>query len=261
MSKEPLIQIKNLSKIYKYGTINYSTLVDDFSEFISNRIKKNKIYMNVDKDNNLFFSETKKKKYFYALNKVNLEVKRGEAVAIIGKNGSGKTTLVKCISRICYPTSGEIVLYGKVAPIFLNISSIINPELTGKENIYLMTKEEIEEKIDNIISFSELEKFVDTPVKRYSTGMNSRLAFSIIVHLNVDIFLADEILSVGDQEFKEKCIFKLNDLILNHGKSLILISHEREVVKSICSRAYVLENGICTEKNNIKEAFDYYEKI
>ena len=242
-----VLEVKNLSKIYNYGSINYSTLVEDFSETIKNLTKKKKTFLNQDSKKKIFFSDKKKIKSFYALKNVNFELKKGDALAILGKNGSGKTTLIKCISKIAYPSEGVIQVNGKVAPIFLNIGNLINPEMTGLENIYFlgamygMNKEEIGNKIKDIIEFSELAEFMNTPVKRYSTGMNSRLAFSIIIHLDVDIFLADEILSVGDQNFKKKSITKLKSLIKDYGKSLILVSHEKALVQEICHKAIILD--------------------
>ena len=265
-SKEILLEIKNLSKIYKLGTINYSTLIDEITEYFSNIFRKKKSYMTKNSENNLYFAEKKTNNPFFALKDINLKICKGQAITILGKNGSGKTTLLKCISRICYPSNGTIEINGLVAPIF-NIGSTINPELTGLENIYFigamygMKKNEIEKKIDKIIEFAEIEKFINTPVKRYSTGMNARLALSIVIHLDVDIFLADEVLTVGDKNFKIKCMVRFKHLIENEKKSIIFVSHERELVKMICTHGIVISKGNSSDLMNIEEAYSYYEKV
>ncbi len=262
--KAKLLEIKNLSKIYKFGTINYSTLINEVSEFISNIFKKKKDYMTIDENKKLYFTNNVINKKFFALKNVNFDVYEGQSVAILGKNGSGKTTLLKCISKICYPSDGSIEINGKVAPI-LNVGSTINPELTGLENIYFiaamygMEANEIEKKIDNIIKFAEIEKFIDTPIKRYSTGMNARLALSIVIHLDIDIFLADEVLTVGDKNFKDKCMKRFKQLVQQEKKSIILVSHERELVKMICTHAIVISKGVATNIMKIDDAYDYYD--
>jgi len=264
--KKKLLEIKNVNKIYKFGTINYSTLIDEIQEFFSNIFKKKKSYMTRSADNNLYFNEKIANKSFFALKDINLSVYEGQAIAILGKNGSGKTTLLKCISRICFPSSGHIEVNGSIAPI-LNIGSTINPELTGLENIFFigamygMKKKEIQIKQNQIIKFAEIEKFIDTPVKRYSTGMNARLALSIVIHLDVDIFLADEVLTVGDQNFKMKCIKKFKELLENDKKSIILVSHEIELVKMICTHAIVIIKGNSSKLMQIDEAYDYYNNL
>jgi lipopolysaccharide transport system ATP-binding protein len=264
--KKKLLEIKNVNKIYKFGSINYSTLIDEIQEFFSNIFKKKKSYMTRSADNNLYFSEKIVNKSFFALKDINLNVYEGQAIAILGKNGSGKTTLLKCISRICFPSSGHIEINGSIAPI-LNIGSTINPELTGLENIFFigamygMKKKEIQIKQNQIIKFAEIEKFIDTPVKRYSTGMNARLALSIVIHLDVDIFLADEVLTVGDKNFKMKCIKRFKELLENDKKSIILVSHEIELVKMICTHAIVITKGNSSKLMQIDEAYDYYNNL
>jgi len=241
-------------------------LIDEIQEFFSNIFKKKKSYMTKNSENNLYYTEKKTNNPFFALKDINLKICKGQAIAILGKNGSGKTTLLKCISRICYPSNGTIEINGLVAPIF-NIGSTINPELTGSENIYFigamygMKKNEIEKKIDKIIEFAEIEKFINTPVKRYSTGMNARLALSIVIHLDVDIFLADEVLTVGDKNFKIKCMDRFKHLIENEKKSIILVSHERELVKMICTHGIVISKGNSSDLMNIEEAYSCYDKV
>ncbi len=263
--KDKILEIKNLSKVYKFGTINYSTLIDEISEFFSNIFKKRKNYMTTDIHKNIYFNDKVVNKSFFALKNINLDVYKGQAIAILGKNGSGKTTLLKCISKICYPSNGTIEINGRVAPI-LNVGSTINPELTGLENIYFigamygMEKNEIEKKISKIIEFAELEKFVDTPIKRYSTGMNARLALSIVIHLDIDIFLADEVLTVGDKNFKKKCMERFKFLVQKEKKSIILVSHEKELIEMICTHAIVISKGEASNLMSINDAYNYYNE-
>lgn len=191
--------------------------------------------------------EANKKEDFWALNGVSFEVKKGEKIGIIGKNGAGKSTLLKVISRITEPTDGRIEFYGKISSM-LEVGTGFNAELTGRENIYLngailgMTKSEIDEKFDAIVEFSEVGKFIDTPVKRYSSGMFVRLAFAVASNLDPDILLVDEVLAVGDARFQKKCINKMKS-IAESGKTILFVSHQMNTIRQLCDRVIVLKEG------------------
>lgn len=198
--------------------------------------------------NKLFHpKQTNQKEDFWALNGVTFDVKQGEKVGIIGKNGAGKSTLLKIISRITEPTDGKIEFYGKISSM-LEVGTGFNGELTGRENIYLngailgMTKAEIDEKFDDILEFSEVGKFIDTPVKRYSSGMFVRLAFAVASHLDPDILLVDEVLAVGDTRFQKKCINKMKS-IADSGKTILFVSHQMNTIRQLCDRVVVLKEG------------------
>lgn len=191
--------------------------------------------------------QANQKEDFWALNGVNFEVKQGEKVGIIGKNGAGKSTLLKIISRITEPTDGKIEFYGKISSM-LEVGTGFNRELTGRENIYLngailgMTRAEIDAKFDDILEFSEVGKFIDTPVKRYSSGMFVRLAFAVASHLDPDILLVDEVLAVGDTRFQKKCIQKMRS-IADSGKTILFVSHQMNTIRQLCDRVIVLKEG------------------
>lgn len=194
-----------------------------------------------------FLHPIKNKEDFWALNGVSFDVKQGEKVGIIGKNGAGKSTLLKIISRITEPTDGKIEFYGKISSM-LEVGTGFNGELTGRENIYLngailgMTRDEIDQKLDDIIEFSEVGKFIDTPVKRYSSGMFVRLAFAVASHLEPDILLVDEVLAVGDTRFQKKCIEKMRS-IADSGKTILFVSHQMNTIRQLCDRVVVLKEG------------------
>jgi len=189
----------------------------------------------------------KKKKDFWALKDINLEIRRGETIGIIGRNGAGKSTLLKILSQITPPTRGKITLGGRVASL-LEVGTGFNPELTGRENIYLngailgMKRKEISRKFDEIVKFSEIEKFLDTPVKRYSSGMYVRLAFAVAAHLEPEVLLVDEVLAVGDAEFQKKCLGKMGE-VGEHGRTVIFVSHNMAAIRSLCDKVALIEKG------------------
>jgi len=226
------IKVENISKKYQIGeNKNFPTLRDKLME-LPNRI----------------FKGPRKNKEFWALKDVSFEVKQGEVVGIIGRNGAGKSTLLKILARITEPTSGKITMYGRVASM-LEVGTGFNQELTGRENIYLngaiigMKRAEIEKKFADIVAFSGVEKFLDTPVKHYSSGMYVRLAFAVSAHLDADILLVDEVLAVGDAEFQKKCLGKMSSLA-NSGKTVIFVSHNIGAIKSLCSHCLWINNGV-----------------
>ena len=198
----------------------------------------------------------------WALKDVNFEVKRGEVLGIIGRNGAGKSTLLKILSRITEPTEGQVAITGRVASL-LEVGTGFHPELTGRENIYLngavlgMTRAEIRRKFDEIVAFAEVERFLDTPVKRYSSGMYVRLAFAVAAHLEPEILVLDEILAVGDATFQKKCISKMED-VAGRGRTVIFVSHNMALVKSLCTRANVLDGGHMVKESGVEAAIDFY---
>lgn len=213
--------------------------------------------------NKLFHpKQANQKEDFWALNGVTFDVKQGEKVGIIGKNGAGKSTLLKIISRITEPTDGKIEFYGKISSM-LEVGTGFNGELTGRENIYLngailgMTKAEIDEKFDDILEFSEVGKFIDTPVKRYSSGMFVRLAFAVASHLDPDILLVDEVLAVGDTRFQKKCINKMKS-IADSGKTILFVSHQMNTIRQLCDRVVVLKEGQVIYDGEVEEGIRLY---
>jgi lipopolysaccharide transport system ATP-binding protein len=200
--------------------------------------------------------------YFWALKELNFEIKRGEAVGIIGKNGAGKSTLLKVLSKITYPTKGRIEINGRVSSL-LEVGTGFHPELSGRQNVYLngtilgMTRREITAKFDEIVAFSGVEKFIDTPVKHYSSGMKVRLAFSVAAHLEPEILIIDEVLAVGDAEFQKKCLGKMED-VTGEGRTVIFVSHNMGAVKSLCSKGVVIEKGLIEMVGSVSEALQSY---
>lgn len=242
MNENCVIKIENLSKEYRLGVIGSGTLRRDLQSWYA---KKRGI-----EDPNLRIGAKAYTKgdTFLALDSLNLEINRGERVGIIGANGAGKSTLLKILSRITAPTGGKVCFRGRVASM-LEVGTGFHGELTGRENIYLngailgMSKEEIASKIDSIIEFSECEKFIDTPVKRYSSGMFVKLAFAVAAHLNAQIILMDEVLAVGDMNFQKKCIAKMRELALNENRTVLYVSHNMNTIRELCDRCIVLDHG------------------
>ena len=213
----------------------------------------------------LFKLKKYEKNDFWALKDINFVLRKGERLAIVGRNGAGKSTLLKLISRITEPTEGRIEYYGKVAAM-LEVGTGFNMELTGRENVYLngailgMTKEEIDARFDSIVEFSEVEQFIDTPVKRYSSGMMVRLAFAVASTMDPDILIVDEVLSVGDMKFREKCLQRMND-IARSGKTILCVSHVMNIVRGLCNRAIVLEHGKMIYDGEVEHAIKLYNGI
>ncbi|SMO74512.1 ABC-2 type transport system ATP-binding protein/lipopolysaccharide transport system ATP-binding protein [Melghirimyces algeriensis] len=205
----------------------------------------------------------KRHQEFTALNNVSFQVKKGESYAIIGKNGAGKSTLFKVLSGIIYPDSGTVNVHGKVAPL-IELGAGLSRDLTGAENIRLncaifgLDKKTIEEVYPKIVEFSELEEFIHTPVKFYSSGMKARLGFSIAIHIDADIILIDEVLAVGDKDFKKKCYAKMNEL-RDSGKTIVIVSHSMKPLRDICDRALILDKGKVVEVGEINEMIDKYQ--
>ncbi len=233
---EPIIEIRDVGKKYNiyHQREKYLSLRDLMTQFFTSPFKTIK--------------EKMTREEFWSLRNISVDIARGETVGIIGANGAGKSTLLKILSKITPPTEGEIIIRGKVASL-LEVGTGFHPELTGRENIYLngailgMTKKEIQQKFDSIVEFSGVEKFLDTPVKRYSSGMYVRLAFSVAAHLEPDVLIVDEVLSVGDAEFQKKCLNKMNTVVSEDGRTVIFVSHNMNAIKKICQKCILLKNG------------------
>ena len=261
MSKDVILKVENVSKQYRLGLIGTGTLSHDLNRWWHKIRGKEDPFLKIGETNDR--STSGDSKYVWALKDINFEVERGEVLGIIGKNGAGKSTLLKILSQVTGPTTGFIKSKGRIASL-LEVGTGFHPEMTGKENIFLngailgMTKKEISSKLDEIITFSGCERYIDTPVKRYSSGMKVRLAFAVAAHLEPDILVVDEVLAVGDAEFQKKAIGKMQDISKGHGRTVLFVSHNMMSVKSICTKAMILEQGRITNYGNVNEMVDNY---
>ena len=242
-----VIKVENLSKAYQLGHIGSGTLSRDVDRFWQTKILGNEDpFLKIGETNDR--SVKGDSDIVWSLKDINFEVNQGDAVGIIGKNGAGKSTLLKLLSRVTGPTTGQIKVKGRIASL-LEVGTGFHPELSGKENIYLngailgMRKKEITRKLDEIINFSGVERYIDTPVKRYSSGMYVRLAFAVAAHLESEILIVDEVLAVGDAEFQKKCLGKMGDISKGEGRTVLFVSHNMSSVKTLCTKGIVLENG------------------
>jgi lipopolysaccharide transport system ATP-binding protein len=238
-----VISVENLSKIYQLGVIGTGTFFGDLNRWWARKMGNPDPYAKIgEKDHGNRMGET-----IHALQDINFKVTQGEALGIIGRNGAGKSTLLKILSQVTAPTSGEIKTKGRIASL-LEVGTGFHPELTGRENIYLngailgMSRAEVNRKFDEIVNFSGVEKFIDTPVKRYSSGMYVRLAFSVAAHLEPDILVVDEVLAVGDAEFQKKCLGKMGS-VAGEGRTVLFVSHNMSAINRLCSRALLFEKG------------------
>ena len=253
---ELMIKVEHVTKEYRLGAIGGTTLRDELQR---RRAKRKHLE---DPTRKIGAKEINVGEKFMALNGVSFEVKKGEAVGIIGHNGAGKSTLLKLITRITAPTSGDIYLNGRVASM-LEVGTGFHPELTGRENVYLngailgMTKKEIDAKMEDIIEFSEVRQFIDTPVKRYSSGMYVKLAFSVAAHLDSEIMIMDEVLAVGDVAFQNKCIKKMRE-VADSGRTILYVSHNMSTIRTLCDRCVVLSRGQVIFDGGVEEAISHY---
>ena len=261
MSK-PIIHVENLSKAYQIGQIGTGTISRDIERFWITKIRgKEDPFLKIGETNDR--SAKGNSDIVWSLRDINFEINQGEAVGIIGKNGAGKSTLLKLLSRVTSPTTGEIKVKGRIASL-LEVGTGFHPELSGRENIYLngailgMRKKEITRKLDEIIDFSGVERYIDTPVKRYSSGMYVRLAFAVAAHLESEILIVDEVLAVGDAEFQKKCLGKMGEISRGEGRTVLFVSHNMAAVKSLCSKGIVLENGLIKKIDTVENVVGYY---
>jgi lipopolysaccharide transport system ATP-binding protein len=261
LAKDIVIHAHNISKHYRLGVINHGTLYRDLQSWWA------KVRGNPDPNATLGGDWSCSKHrvegdLFHALEEVSFDVSRGEILGVIGGNGAGKSTLLKVLSRITAPTNGWIGLSGRVASL-LEVGTGFHPELTGRENVYLngailgMSSSEISEKFDEIVDFAEISQFIDTPVKRYSSGMYVRLAFSVAAHLESEILLVDEVLAVGDIAFQKKCLGKMED-IGSSGRTILFVSHNMAAVENLCTKALVLKDGRIDFHGEVKEGIQHY---
>ena len=254
---ERLLEIDGVSKEYRLGQLNGYTLHDDITSWFARLRGKEDPNSKIG-----VYHRQVKKDALLALDDVSLNVDRGDALAVIGLNGAGKSTLLKLISRITAPTRGEIRIRGRVASL-LEIGTGFHQDLTGRDNIYLngailgMRKHEIDARLDEIIAFSEIEKFVDTPVKRYSSGMYVKLAFAVAAHLAPDILICDEVLAVGDLAFQQKCLSKMRD-VAREGRAVLYVSHNMRTVSELCNRGVFLDHGKLTYDGTVERAIELY---
>lgn len=258
----PVIKVENLSKAYQLGKIGTGTISRDIERFwITKVMGKEDPFLKIGETNDR--SVKGQSDIVWSLKDINFEINQGEAVGIIGRNGAGKSTLLKLLSRVTGPTTGEIKVKGRIASL-LEVGTGFHPELTGKENIYLngailgMRKKEITRKLDEIIDFSGVERYIDTPVKRYSSGMYVRLAFAVAAHLESEILIVDEVLAVGDAEFQKKCLGKMGDISKGQGRTVLFVSHNMASVQNLCTKGIMLEHGMIKTVGNIEEVVREY---
>ena len=262
MSKKDIIlKAENISKQYRLGVVGTGTISHDLNRWWYKVRGKEDPFLKIGESND---RATKgESQYVWALKDINFEVERGEVLGIIGKNGAGKSTLLKILSRVTGPTTGSIKCGGRIASL-LEVGTGFHPELTGRENIFLngailgMTKAEINDKLDEIIDFAGVERYIDTPVKRYSSGMTVRLAFAVAAHLEPDILVVDEVLAVGDAEFQKKAIGKMQDISKGEGRTVLFVSHNMGSVKALCTSGIVLTDGHISYQGTANSAVDFY---
>lgn len=256
------IEFDNISKQYRLGLVSTGTISHDLNRWWTmNVLRKEDPYLKIGETNDR--SQKGHSDYVWALKDINFSVEQGDVVGIIGKNGAGKSTLLKLLSRVTTPTTGRITVHGRIASL-LEVGTGFHPEMTGRENIYIngaimgMTKTEISRKLDEIVDFSGCERYIDTPVKRYSSGMTVRLGFAIAAHLEPEILVVDEVLAVGDSEFQKRAIGKMHDVSKDQGRTVLFVSHNMGAVRSLCKNGIVLNNGLIDFVGTANECVDHY---
>ena len=257
-----VIKAENISKQYRLGLVGRGTVRDDLKRWWYNMRGIEDPFLKIGEANDR--SSKGESDYVWSLRDINFEINQGDSVGIIGRNGAGKSTLLKILSQVTQPTTGKIYTKGRIASL-LEVGTGFHPEMTGRENIYLngailgMRKHEITRKLDEIIAFSGVERYIDTPVKRYSSGMYVRLAFAVAAHLESEILIVDEVLAVGDAEFQKKCLGKMNDVSKGEGRTVLFVSHSMASVKKLCNKGIVLHNGKSVFEGNVENAINFYE--
>ena len=258
-NREVAIQLSGVKKMYKLGQIGGGTLQGDLQSWWA-RVRGKE-----DPNSIIGSNQRSNGKTFMALNGIDLTVYKGEALGIIGGNGAGKSTMLKLLSRVTAPTDGEIDIYGRIASM-LEVGTGFNGEMTGRENVYMngailgMTKAEIDAKMEDIIEFSEVREFIDTPVKRYSSGMYVKLAFSVAAHLDSEIMIMDEVLAVGDMAFQKKCLDRMRDAAKKEGRTVLYVSHNMNTIRQLCDRCIVLDKGKVVFAGDVEQAISIYLK-
>jgi lipopolysaccharide transport system ATP-binding protein len=258
--KNSIIQVQNISKSYIISHEGEKAKYTSLRDVVAEKAKK---IFHFAKSTNSVANYKAKREEFFALNDVNFNIEAGDRIGIIGRNGAGKSTLLKILSRITEPTSGQIKIRGRVASL-LEVGTGFHPELTGRENIFLngailgMSRSEIKNKFDEIVAFAEVEKFLDTPVKRYSSGMYVRLAFAVAANLEPEILIVDEVLAVGDAQFQKKCLGKMEDVSKNEGRTVIFVSHQMDAIESLTQKCIYLKDGTLFKMGNTNEIVETY---
>lgn len=256
-----VIKVENLSKQYRLGLVGASTFREDTQRWWAKLKGKEDPFLKLGVENDRTLRD--ESKFVWSLKDIDFEVNQGDVLGVIGRNGAGKSTLLKILSKVTAPTTGTVKVKGRIASL-LEVGTGFHPELTGRENIYLngailgMRRSEISSKLDEIISFAGVEKYIDTPVKRYSSGMYVRLAFAVAAHLENEILIVDEVLAVGDAEFQKKCLNKMDEISSKNGRTIILVSHILPSIKSLCTRSILLENGKLTFDGKVNNTIDKY---
>ncbi len=256
-----VIELNDISKLYRLGEVGTGTLSHDLNRWWHRLRGQEDPYAKVGEENN---RESKGGEYVWAIQDINFKVNQGEVLGVIGKNGAGKSTLLKILSRVTAPTKGTIKAKGRIASL-LEVGTGFHPELTGRENIFLngailgMTKTEIRRKFDEIVSFSGVERYIDTPVKRYSSGMYVRLAFAVAAHLESEILIVDEVLAVGDAEFQKKCLGRMKDVSAKEGRTVLFVSHNMAAVRQLCTTAVVMKNGRLVFEGSQTDGVNFYQ--
>lgn len=255
------LKAENISKQYRLGQVGTGTLSHDLNRLWYKVRGKEDPYLKIGETNDR--SSKGDSEYVWSLRDINFDIEQGDAVGIIGRNGAGKSTLLKLLSKVTKPTTGKIYTNGRIASL-LEVGTGFHPEMTGRENIYLngailgMTRKEISRKFDEIVDFSGVERYIDTPVKRYSSGMYVRLAFAVAAHLESEILIVDEVLAVGDAEFQKKCLGKMGDVTKGEGRTVLFVSHNMAAVKTLCNNGILLENGLVKYSGNVDKCVSYY---
>lgn len=257
---ETVIRIDDISKQYRLGMTGTGTISHDLNRWWHKIRGKEDPYLKIGEEN--IHDQKGESEYVWALQNISFDVAKGESLGIIGKNGAGKSTLLKILSRVTGPTTGSFKVKGRIASL-LEVGTGFHPELTGRENIFMngailgMTKHEIKKKFDEIVSFSGIERYIDTPAKRYSSGMYVRLAFAVAAHLDSEILIADEVLAVGDAEFQKKCLGKMKD-VTQDGRTVLFVSHSMPAVRSLCDNAVLLQHGKVTMHGKTEDVITKY---
>lgn len=256
-----VLDIENVSKQYRLGEVGTGTLSNDLKRWWFSVRGKEDPFLKIGETNDR--TQKGESDYVWALRDINFQVEQGQAVGIIGRNGAGKSTLLKLLSRVTKPTTGTIKYKGRIVSL-LEVGTGFHPEMTGRENIYLngailgMTRSEISRKFDEIVDFAGVERYIDTPVKRYSSGMYVRLAFAVAAHLESEILIVDEVLAVGDAEFQKKCLGKMGDVSKGEGRTILFVSHNMAAVKNLCQHGILLDNGIKKFEGSVENCVQKY---
>ena len=256
-----VIKVENISKQYRLGLVGTGTVKDDMKRWWYNLRGKDDPFLKIGEANDREIKGNSD--YVWSLQNLNFEINQGDTVGVIGRNGAGKSTLLKILSQVTQPTTGKIYTKGRIASL-LEVGTGFHPEMTGRENIYLngailgMRKHEITRKFDEIVDFSGVERYIDTPVKRYSSGMYVRLAFAVAAHLESEILIVDEVLAVGDADFQKKCLGKLNEVSKGEGRTILFVSHNLDAVKKLCNKGILLQNGQLIHNGSIDATLDSY---